>query len=106
MFQPSGTLSPDRNTIAYFYFLVLQMRTLLLLFIISSFSKQKKSSANENGDDGAAECHECFRVLAKKVGILATHRAKLMERYASSEASHKLLTKESDEKHQSEKEVL
>ena len=64
------------------------------------------SSANQNGDDGASEFRECFRALAKKVGILATHWAELMERYASSEASHKPLTKESDEKHQSEKEVF
>ncbi|PWA48645.1 Autophagy-related protein 11 [Artemisia annua] len=56
-------------------------------------------SANENGDDGAAEFSECFRALAKKVGILATHRAELMEMYASSEASHKQLTKELDEKY-------
>ena len=38
--------------------------------------------------------------------FLAPHRAELMERYVSCEASHKQLTKELDEKHQYEKEVF
>ncbi|PWA58761.1 Autophagy-related protein 11 [Artemisia annua] len=82
---------------------------------LNSLAQSLTNSANENGDDGTAEVRECVRVLAKKVGILARHRAELMERNDKFEASHKQLTKELDEKkelvnnlfmkHQSEKQA-
>ncbi|XP_024965266.1 autophagy-related protein 11-like [Cynara cardunculus var. scolymus] len=82
---------------------------------LHSLAQSLANSANDNGDDGTAEFRECVRVLAKKVGILARHRAELIDQYSKAEASYEQLTKELDDKkelintlymkHQSEKQA-
>ncbi|KAF5804894.1 putative Ubiquitin-like domain superfamily [Helianthus annuus] len=82
---------------------------------LQSLSQSLTNSANDGGDDGTAEFRECVHMLAKKVGILARHRAELVDRYTKAEAAQQQLTKELDEskalvntlylKHQSEKQA-
>ncbi|KAK1420928.1 hypothetical protein QVD17_22900 [Tagetes erecta] len=80
---------------------------------MQSLAQSLTNSANDKGDDGPAEFRECVHMLAKKVSILARHRAELVDRYTKAEVAQQQLTKELDQnkelvntlymKHQSEK---
>ncbi|KAI3801700.1 hypothetical protein L1987_29812 [Smallanthus sonchifolius] len=82
---------------------------------LQSLAQSITNSANDNGDDSTAEFRECIHVLAKKVSILARHRAELIDRYTKAEVAQQQLTKELDQnkelvntlymKHQSEKQA-
>nr|XP_043622099.1 autophagy-related protein 11-like isoform X2 [Erigeron canadensis] len=65
---------------------------------LQSLAQSLTNSANDNADDGTAEFRECVREFAKKVGLLAKHRAEWIDRYTKAEASAKQLAKELDEK--------
>ncbi|KAI3803102.1 hypothetical protein L1987_31251 [Smallanthus sonchifolius] len=65
---------------------------------LRALAQSLANSANENGDDGINEFHECVHVLAEKVGLLTRQRAELIDRYTKAETSHEQLTKDLEEK--------